>query len=993
MNKKKLLKRSGIMTSLFAVSFGVAFISQYRENQQIDLGDEEVTETLPTKPLTNQQKLLSNLISLKAFNVNAEVEAVTAKSNRVGISFSGEGDVSDLTNIKLEGSGKANLDGNKIPLELTYYDSTAYFSYRDSRFRIDTDSVFEFVEKLPTVYGIDLEVPAEIKDLDFSSLQDKINAMEDKTVTESGDLCFKLALSEDVDLFIKTDENNNFKGIRTNHFYYNATLFYMDIDLASVDSVAITQPEYVNYQDFKPVFTIFDGIYNLTKEKKNTINVNLDLKKDYQETTTNELNETVVLNTEVKDLLGLDVDLTYDFDNSLYSLDGKVLANEKEAPFNFALYEKRIYARYSDLKVSIQLDSVTALIDYVLAKIGEAKIEETIDTMMEKMKDVPIMDYINDADKMLGTITLTESNMGLDITPSEAGIDGVSSFSVDLSFDAEGLKSLAVTDLKIKDYYASLVLTFGEYKPFNLIHDDYAEVDPVLGLVDVYENYATMTEQKFQIAFDGKVENNDTAIKPINIDGNVQFEVDPERSEETNIGYGYGYVNVVDRDEYRHNIKADMKSVDEILFSYNDTMNGKAKIRTMKELTNMVMDLVKNPDKHFEELFGEIIEKVNNMPIKQVIDGDYTQLLTTNIIDRFVTGENDGVYYLEADIALDIINFSEYGFTVRLEWENKETEDGTPNPVLDALKISNCQIGEENITFNIYLHDYNQALESTRLDSYQEYIDFSDIKVLLELGINTSKFNYYHFTANATLTIAIFGGIDFDIPIDVKLHSKDGDIKLALELTKVPLIALANKSLATSTYGAETSRKASIYYHDKTFFINRVDISEKGLFFKTKYQTTVSRRCDVDYMLENALTVLLQDALGLNDTAMNLITKSTEKSEGHQIRYEKILKNFIYNANSHYFFFDIDLAEIANNDQLTNFTLKVKTDNSNTELRGLDVHLGISVLVTLNLDISLDLADRNEVADDTNKITALESYIVSHANDTLNQRYSNTVRV
>ncbi|MCH5172019.1 MAG: hypothetical protein J1F31_04275 [Erysipelotrichales bacterium] len=988
--EKKILKTSGILFALFGVSLGAGFLSQFRKPINIEKPDEKPT---PSNPITNQQKLLNNLLEIKAFNINAEVEAMTPEQNRVGIDFDGKGDISNLENIKLEGKANANLDGNKIPLELSYVDSTTFFAYRDSRFRIDTDSVFEFIEELPTVYGIELEVPPEIKNLDIDYLVDCVNTMEDKQMTPEGDLCFKLNLSEKVKLYIKTDAENNFKGIRTDHFFYNGTLFYLNINLESIQEIEIIKPDARLYQDFKPVFTIFDGIYNLTKKRQNTINVDLDLKKKISESDTD---------AEVKDLLGMNVDLTYDFDNKLYGLDGKLLVNEKESPFNFALYQKKIYAKYSNLKVSVKLDSLTSLIDYALNKIGEDKIEDTINSAMDKMKDVNILDYINNADKALGEIVLTENNLNVDIAPGEAGIGSVSNFKLTLNFDNSGLKTLSITDLKVKDYFADVVMTFGDYKPFTVIENDYAELEPVLGLVDVFENYLAMPEHKFQLAFDGNVTNNDETIKPINIDGNIQFEIDPERSEETNIGYGYGYVNITDRDEYLHNIKADMKSVDEILFTYNDTMNGKAKIRTLKELLNMITDIVQNPDEHFNELFGDMLEKINDMPIMQIVGGDYTQLLTTNIINRLDTGCKDGIYYIEIDIALDVINYSNYGFTLRLEYENKQIETtdeetgesySVPNPVINCLKVSNCNFGEENIEFNIHLYDYDHAKDVTRLDPYVEYIDFSDIKVLLQLGINTSKFNYYHFTATAKLNISALGGINFDIPIDVKLHSQNGDVKIAIDFVDIPLISLVNKGTSL-LYGTDTSRKATLYYHDNMFYLDRTDISESGvIFFKTTYKTTITRRFDMDYMKENILNILLQDVLGANDTIMNLIERSTNDGNNGQMKYEKILKNFIYNADGNYFFFDIDIGELAKNNQLTSLTLKVRTDDSDEQLVGVDVHLGVSVGITINIDLSLDIADRAEVADSSNAITNLETFIAAHASDTLNQLFSNTARV
>ncbi len=984
----KKFKKGAIFLSLFGLSFGIGFISQYKKNTDPEISDEGNNNRL-TPLVTNQQKLFNNIMNVKAFDIDAKLDITMDGKYNFGLTFDGVGDISNLEDFKLDGTGIADIDGNKIPLDLSYQNSTAYFSYRDSHFRIDTNSVFEFVEALPTIYGMEVEMPEELKNLDTNSLLDTIQNMEDKKVTPSGDLCFKLQLNN-IDLYIKTDPNNNFKGIRTDRFIYNGNFYHLDVNLSQQESVSFRTLELAKYQNFSPAFTIFDGFYNLTKKKQNTVKVDLDLKKDIS-------TEEDLVKKERKDLIGLNLDLSYDFDNSKYSLDGNLTANQKQSPFNFALSEKKIYAKYSDLKVSLKMDSVSTLLDYALSKIGESKIEETINTLTEKIKSSNILEILNNADKMLGNIELKDESLDFTLDPSKAGLESIGAFKIVLQFDTNGLKSMTVTNLAIKNYFADLVLTFSEYKPFTIVEQDYAEVDPLLGLVDVYENYASWPEKKFQIDFDGQVKNDDELVKPVNMDGNIQFELNPDANVETDDSYGYGYLNVTDRNEYKHNIKADMKSSEEILFTYNDTMNGKAKIRTLKELVGVVTDIIKNPDEHFNELFGEIIEKINSMPIKQVMDGDYTQLLSTNIINRFETGQKDGTYYVEMDLALDIISFSEYGFTLRLEYTAGETEIQDTvvyNPVIKSLKVSNCKIGAENVEFNIRLDNYDEAKDITRLDPYVEYIDFSDIKVLLLLGINTSKFNYYHFNATAKLNIGSISLIDFEIPLDIKLHSKNGDIKLAINFVNIPLNGLLNSESSLNFTHVDESRTASIYYHNKMFYLNRIDnyYERSGLFFTKKvyYQTNYTRRFDLDYMSANILQILLKDVVGAKDSIMNMIENSATSDKGAQIHYEKILKDFIYNATDHYFFFDIDIAALANNDRLTALTLKVKTDNSNEQLVGLDAHLGISVGLTINVDLNLNIADRNLVADDSNRITDLEDFILAHESDALNEWLSTT---
>ena len=119
-------------------------------------------------------------------------------------------------------------------------------------------------------------------------------------------------------------------------------------------------------------------------------------------------------------------------------------------------------------------------------------------------------------------------------------------------------------------------------------------------------------------------------VKDITIDGGLQFKIGDE-------GFGYGKAVITDRDSYRHEIKADMKTKDEFLFSYNDTLNGKFSSKTLKELYSLVEDIIKNPDDHFIELFGELIESFKNSPIGKVLDGDYLAILDTELMSVNLT--------------------------------------------------------------------------------------------------------------------------------------------------------------------------------------------------------------------------------------------------------------------------------------------------------------------------------------------------------------------
>ena len=423
-----------------------------------------------------------------------------------------------------------------------------------------------------------------------------------------------------------------------------------------------------------------------------------------------------------------------------------------------------------------------------------------------------------------------------------------------------------------------------------------------------------------------------------------------------------------------------MKDVNEVLLSYStvtgtsrdanvDPMNVKIKVQTLKDLVDIVTTLVKNPDDHFNELFGSMLNSTGNMPIKDIIGGDYLQLLATNLIDRFEVGQD----YIEMDIALDIISLEGTSFTTRIEFT---TEQGYPVG-LKALKVSNLSFEGLNIEFNAYLKDFDENLESERLPNSvaAEYIDFSDLKVLLELGINTSKNNYYHFTASANVSFT-FWSLPIDLPIDIKVWTDHGDVKVSMDLLDIPTITgFTAPLLRPST----SDRVAHIYYHDGYFYINRTEQYTSGvLIWKTTHYVEYVAKYNVEDFLDDIIMILCKDVICLNDTWVDLIAGKIQKTndENYQMKYENILNGFLYSKTGHYFYFDINLAEIANNEQLSKFTVKVRTDASDTNLVGLDVNLIVSFLGDegIALTASLDLADCSLVADQSNNLVALDEF-------------------
>ena len=984
---KRFLLTGGIFTGIFGLSFSAAFFSQYKKGSSLMpstlSGGEENT---PVVELTDKQKVLNSLLEIQAFEVNGDVTMLSQDNTKVNILLNAQGDLSDLENIQLEGDLDFALNGSHLKADFGYFENELFFSYNESYFRLETEKLLDFVSMLPTKFNIGIEIPSEFSEMELSDIESYFDNMSDKQITPDGkNYYFTIELSEKISLDVITDLDLNFAGFRTNTIDYNGMLINAKVSLDRKDSVHLTNPKnnpalYAQYQDFEPAFKLFDGFYALTQEKKNTINADLIVRKENESTSSYE------------DFLSTNLDITYNLedDDHLFALDGSLNVNNVETPYSFALYQKCIYAHYGDVAFSIELDSVTALIDYIFEKIGDEKIVDLINSMSGTMSSEQIADVLTNVDNILGTVTLTSEELGINLNTSNFSSDelAISDMYVSIKFNSStgDLEKVSIINFVVGNYQADLVLSFDGYKAFSLDNVEYQKIDHLLAIADIYEMYAAMEEQKFRLEFDATVSKEDEVVNGVNksynditIDGGLQFELDKLRGQEghSNVGYGYGDVTITDRNNVQHQIKADMKNVDQIYLQYStvtnnssrdnntDSMRVKMKVQTLKDIAGIFSTIIEEQDDHFQEIMTALLGEMSDLPITEIMDGNYLTLLSTNLIDRFEVGDD----YLEADIALDIVGMQGNYFTLRVDFAT----DYRGICDFKDIKIYNFNLNGLSVEFNAYLKQFDESLESSRLSPAEEYIDFSDLNVLLQLGINTSKNNYYHFTANANVKLSILPIADIDLPLDIKVWTNHGDVKVSVDFTSIPTITAVNKANHAS------DRSAHIYYHDGFFYVNRIEtIYEGALLWKTYYTQEHIAKYNLDDFMDNILEILLGDVVCLSDTFMDMINGKLNSSNdsSYQMKYENILNDFLYSKSGHYFYFDINLAEVANNDQLSSFNVKILTDNSDTTLTGVNVNLCVNLtsIIALNVSLDLNLADCSLVADDNNNLTALDAF-------------------
>lgn len=976
---KTFIKKAILYTSVFALAGGASFLLQYKPKAA-----KKETKEIPVV-LTPGERLINSVLGYEAMEVKASVEMMSEDMQTIGVKFDGKGTIRDFENIQVRGDLDLNFGGSLVSADLAYFGKDLAFSFEDNYFKLKTDDILDFVDMIPS-YGINVELPEGFQDISLDTIEETILGIqeEDKAKDPTGGYYYTVTFG-DLELFVKTDENDNLLGLRTDTIFYEGMKFKLDADLKdiTIDKLDIQNPleleDASKYQDFKPAFNLFDAAMNFVNKDAASINIALDFNKTI---------DVENADPELKEILSTSVDLGFDKVNKEFSLTGDIYENGRTHSFLAAYKDEAIWASFHKVNVTLNTASIYDVINWAMEEFGNDKLNDLLNGSTDLLSSFDLNDIVTKVKNTLGHISVEEQKLTVNLDLSSFDLE-TKPFDISLTWEDGELKTLVLHDLTIKNYNFDLTLTFKDYVAPVIEKDIYVSIEPAAPLVSAILDL--VKETQFRIEFDAIVDKADPAEKDITFQGGLQFDIDD--------GFGYGDIDIVDSDSYHHRIKADMFNKDAFFFSYNNTLKGKFTSQTLEDMVTLVKDIVAEPDDHFIELFGDLIDNLEGSPITKVLNGEYGALLAYNIIDNLSITDSK----IALDLSLEVVGFDK---TLHIEIDytgNVETEEAK----LIGMSISGLELDDAEIRADLKLKSFNPALESSRLSPYDEYLDFSDIKVLLELGLNTSEFNYYHFTATASLKlIGVLLGttlLNKDVPLDIKVRNEKGDVKVAIEFLDLPIVAIATPN---SDYASEKDRKGSIYYYDNTFYVKRTEQVKKkgflGIGTGSFMTYTLTRVCDQDYFFDNILEILLSDVLSCSDTIMNLVTDSDSTKTGEeQIHYEKLIKDFQYNKDQGYFLADINLAEIAHDDMFTQCTAKIYENKADHILSGIDATLMLNLkLIKIGVTLDLDFVDDHSVAiwtydENGNKtgdvpgtsLTAFETFVAAHKNDTRNQKF------
>lgn len=981
MKLSKLLLNIGLYSSVFAVSGGSAYLICYsqKNNNVVNIDQNN------TKVYTPAERMVNSMTNLQTFDLDATIEAIDDSSAvETNINFNASIDVTDLSDVKLNGTLSGRASGMDFKATIGYYDKSLYFDYNDSHMYLATDNIMDFVDTLPSM-GITFELPDSIKNLDINALESDLENLE--PVKDVNGYYFPYQLTDDIQLMFTSDNDYQFTGVRTNKFYFGTYYIQLkgDIDSDCDPKFTLVNPTTVEnaptYYNFSPAFNLFNGLYNLYQDKDNTLQLAVDLDR------------TDSLTQEVSDFIDVNLDFTYDLASASKAFDvkGTVAENENLHNVDLTMLNNTMYFNYNDaIKISLDNGSIAGLMDYLVSKIDNETIKSIFNSLSEKTNDIDLtglLSNIRNLNSLANAITVDDNTLGIQVDLSSLGIDDLNAEKMTLKFtyDTEKFLGFSIDDININGYKGSIELTQKDYTPISIETSEYANLLYPLRTTSHIEDL--IGQEKYRLEFSGSVTNDDASILPISINGGLQFDT----TDQIENGYGYGEVTLVDRDNYSHNIYVDLKDKNEVLFRYNQTMKGKFTTQSVLDIVDLVKQIFNDKDAHFMELFGDTLDAMNESEISKIInEKNYGKLLASNIISNLQTTES--CLSFDIDSTILGINSEEYKdknkFTVKINYEyNPNNEYCT----IKSMDISNLYVKGETIDFTMSLKAFDDTLESTRLNVSDEYLDFSDIKFLLSLGLNTSRVDDWEFDAKVKVTLGLAGVnlLSETIPTNIKIHNNKGKVSAIITLSDIPAITGVNPN--RKYYNAK-NRNVTLYYHDGYFYGYRTEEARKNWYSLSYGTYTATFKATQQYFMDNILYYLCDFTLGLSESLMNTINDSINDSSSSttQIKYEDVLTDFSYNstASTPYYRVALDMGVLAKNDDLEQLVLKIYRDVANDRLQGLDATLSVSVGVSIGLNASLSLVNFGQEID----LTSLTTYVNNHANDSVDTSYTESFK-
>lgn len=528
--------------------------------------------------------------------------------------------------------------------------------------------------------------------------------------------------------------------------------------------IPVKESEYGNYNGVLP---IVNQMYSLIGNKKATFEYNLSVSDKSLNNPLNlfgKLSGDLTNFNSTDDLVNTPIALTANtsINGKKHSIEARRLNNVSYVSFDNIFQEKvtdesavNIYKAVMDNMNKIQPNK------NVTDGLNE-KVEKVMDTVSNTIKGIFSFDNGLDLDKIteifaIDSIDTSDTKINISFDTSKLGYDiGNIKVTVDVANDAI---DVAVTGLTFNDTTISLNLKTIDYvDPSESLDSEfdpesYIQVNEFHNFINGLFDLVTSKEQKYGVSLNA-------TLASTSKDGYTSHLIGKEYLNFTNGSYKGNLIYDMDDStydpyiEFSYNDEA-LKGTDnegKLFASYGHKLtsldNGAyAPIKDEKNPETLyigmdnsklddVISTITGMDENnlLYEYFQKISTGMSSIPLQDIIKNkDYTQLLNDFIRKIVLTDTEVSVqinpYYigLSDDIKAESITVVAY---------YSETK-------ITGLKIENAELGNNILNMDIDLIDYDPAsanlIDFTSHLNESSYIDFNNLPLMLELGLNTTE--------------------------------------------------------------------------------------------------------------------------------------------------------------------------------------------------------------------------------------------------------------
>ena len=187
-------------------------------------------------------------------------------------------------------------------------------------------------------------------------------------------------------------------------------------------------------------------------------------------------------------------------------------------------------------------------------------------------------------------------------------------------------------------------------------------------------------------------------------------------------------------------------------FEYRDSLKGRFTLKTFEDIINVVMKLINCPDTRFTKFLQPIIDKImGSILVQAITNKDYLELTKSSLLKSVKQINNTSVeIVLSKELLMDFVPTD---LVLRINFKYNSNNE----KCLDSLEIVDLNALGKTINVKISLDEYVAGKENpVDLSDTSKFLDFSDIAVLLEFGINTTELTYFHLTGDVRLKFDLF---------------------------------------------------------------------------------------------------------------------------------------------------------------------------------------------------------------------------------------------